>query len=99
MTILSYLYQYFIDGNMYLLTELIFHDTINMQHGDFNQINKVKPKEGQRKSLCCNNIEIRCPSLVFNSPQEEELCYKEYADLITELFLENYEKRNPEQYK
>lgn len=61
------------------------------QHKNKTNFNNILPKEGQRKFSCCNETGTRCPSLVFNSPEEEEMAFETLAKILTNLYYRLYE--------
>lgn len=51
---------------------------------------KVEAKEGQREHLCSNNVDLRCPSLVFNSNSKlvsDEMALDYLANILVRIFL------------
>jgi hypothetical protein len=64
-------------------------------HNDDHGIQAFEPEEGQRWSLCSNEVPLRCPSLGFNSNASEEEALKYLAAVLVEILIENkYENRS-----
>lgn len=59
-------------------------------HKDKYDINNIIPKEGQRGSLCSNNVSYRCPSFGINN-NTEDVALDYLAKVLVEAFLDKQE--------
>jgi hypothetical protein len=66
------------------------HDMINPLHDNQTTRRSLKPKEGEQRLLCSNNVAVGSPSLGFNKDEEsaEDLLLERLAEILVEYYFE-----------